>query len=256
MIKRVSVGFAVLAVAVGGCSNQASDDASDTTTTTTTTTTTQAAGEQALTAQINTVDGRHVADTTIDFTGGYATVTVETIESGILSPGFHSMHIHAVGSCDANDGFASAGEHFQAPGHAEQPASGDLPPLLVRSDGAGKLVATTDAFTAEQLKTPQGSSIVIHESTQGGMPTETDPPRVACGVLSPASAPATTTSVETATETVTTTTVSPVPPPATGTETPTTAAPTETPATTSPGTQTATESPTTTVTTAPPPPGG
>jgi Cu-Zn family superoxide dismutase len=258
MIKRVSVGFAVLAVAVGGCANEASEDASDTTTTTTTTTTTEAAGEQTLTAQINTVDGRHVADTTIDFTGGYATVTVETVESGILSPGFHSMHIHAVGTCDANDAFASAGEHFQAPGRAEQPASGDLPPLLVRSDGAGKLISTTDAFTADQLKTPQGSSIVIHESTEGGMPTDTDPPRIACGVLSPASATATT-PAETATETVTTTAVSPAPP-ATGTETPTTTAPTETTATTSPGTETTTitttGSPTTTVTTAPPPPGG
>lgn len=255
MIKQVSVGFAVLAVAVGGCSNQASDNA--TTATTTTTTTSKAPGEQPLKAQINTVDGRHVADTTIDFTGGYATVTVETIESGILSPGFHSMHIHAVGTCDAASGFASAGEHFQAPGHDGQPASGDLPPLLVRSDGAGKLVTTTDTFTAEQLKTPQGSSIVIHESTPGGAPTETEPPRIACGVLSPGSAA--TTSVETATETVTTTAVSPVPP-ATGTETPTTTRPTETPATTSPGTETntatVTESPTTTVTTAPPPPGG
>lgn len=256
MIKQVSVGFAVLAVAVGGCSNQASDEASDTTTTTTTTS--QAAGDQPLTAQINTVDGRHVADTTIDFTGGYATVTVETIESGILSPGFHSMHIHAVGTCDAASGFESAGEHFQAPGNAGQPASGDLPPLLVRSDGGAKLVATSDSFTEEQLTTPQGSSIVIHESTEGGVPTEADPPRIACGVLSPASAA--TTSVETATETVTTTTVSPVPPPATGTEAPTTTPPTETTATTSPGTETttvtATESPTTTVTTAPPPPGG
>lgn len=256
MIKQVSVGFAVLAVAVGGCSNQASDEASDTTTTTTTTS--KAPGDQPLTAQINTVDGRRVADTTIDFTGGYATVTVETVESGILSPGFHGMHIHAVGTCDAATGFASAGEHFQAPGHAGQPPSGDLPPLLVRSDGAGKLVATSDSFTEEQLKTPQGSSIVIHESTEGGMPAETDAPRIACGVLSPASAA--TTSVETATETVTTTAVSPVPPPATGTETPTTTPPTETTVTTSPGTETttvtATETPTTTVTTTPPPPGG
>lgn len=253
MIKQASVAFAVLAAAaMAGCSNQASEDSSDTTTTTTTTT--GAAADQTLSAQINTVDGKRVADTTIDFTNGYATVTVETVENGILTPGFHAMHIHAVGTCDANGNFASAGEHFQAPGHTGQPASGDLPPLLVRADGAGKLVATSDAFTLEQLKTPQGSSIVLHESAPAdGAHTEGDQPRIACGVLSPATA---TTSVSTSTSTVTTTAVAPVPP-ASGPETPTTTTTSETSPTTTTTTETTTETTeSTSVTTTPPPPGG
>nr|WP_194946093.1 superoxide dismutase family protein [Mycolicibacterium malmesburyense]CRL75895.1 Cu/Zn superoxide dismutase [Mycolicibacterium malmesburyense] len=257
MIKQVSVALGVLAVAVG-CSNQASDDSA--TTTTTTTTTTGSASAEGLTAQINTLDGRHVADANVDFTGGFATVTVETVEDGILSPGFHSMHIHGVGVCEAGDGFASAGEHFQAPGHTAMPASGDLPPLLVRSNGAGKLVVTSDAFTEEQLTTPQGSSIVLHESAdvEGGDPAAAEQ-RIACGVLSPGTAG--TAPVETQTTVVTTTAVAP-PPPATVTETPaeTTPPPAETPVTTTPPTATETvtetESPSPTTTTVAPPPGG
>nr|WP_207383999.1 superoxide dismutase family protein [Mycolicibacterium komanii]CRL73832.1 Cu/Zn superoxide dismutase [Mycolicibacterium komanii] len=256
MIKQVSVALGVLAVAVG-CSNQASDESA---TTTTTTTTTGSSSAEGLTAQINTLDGKHVADATVDFTGGYATVTVETVEDGVLSPGFHSMHIHGVGTCEAGDGFASAGEHLQAPGHTGMPASGDLPPLLVRSNGAGKLVVTSDAFTEEELKTPQGSSIVLHESAamEGGDPAAAEQ-RIACGVLSPATAG--TTSVETQTTVVTTTAVAP-PPATTVTETPaeTTQPPAETPATTTPPTATdtvtVTESPSPTTTTVAPPPGG
>ncbi|WP_164674024.1 superoxide dismutase family protein [Mycobacterium lehmannii] len=253
MIKQVSVALGVLAVAVG-CSNQASDDAA----TTTTTTTTDSASAQGLTTQINTVDGRHVADATIDFSDGYATVTVETVEDGILSPGFHSMHIHQIGVCEAGDGFASAGEHFQAPGHTGMPASGDLPPLLVRSNGAGKLVATSDAFTEEQLTTPQGSSIVLHESAVMEDPAAAER-RIACGVLSPGTAG--TTSVETQTTVVTTTAVAPPPPATTTTEAPvTTTPPVESPATTTPPTETntvtVTETPSPTTTTVAPPPGG
>lgn len=251
MIRQVSVALGVLAVTIAGCANQASDDSADTTTTTT-----GSAGAGKLTAQINSLDGKHVADATLDFSGGYATVTVETVEEGILSPGFHSMHIHGVGTCEAGDGFASAGEHFQAPGHAGMPASGDLPPLLVRSNGAGKLVATSDAFTEEQLTTEQGSSIVLHESATMEGAGGADAERIACGVLSPGSAART--SVETSV--VTTTVVSPVPP-ATVTETPATTTPSpQSPVTTTPGTETntvtVTESPSPTPTTVSPPPGG
>src|SRR5258708_1805062 len=156
-----------------------------------------------------------------DFTSGYATVTVETITAGILSPGFHGFHIHAVGSCEANSvapsggqsgDFASAGDHFQAPGHTGQPASGDLPPLLVRSDGSGKLVATSDAFTEAQLKGSQGSSIVLHQGADmGGQSSADAEKRVACGVLSPANTASTSVSTSVSTSTVTTT-VSPAPP--------------------------------------------
>jgi Cu-Zn family superoxide dismutase len=205
-----------------------------------------------LKTQLKTTDGKSVADATIDFSSGYATVTVETAGTGVLSPGFHGLHIHAAGTCEGD--FASAGEHFQAPGHNGQPASGDLPPLLVRSDGSGKLVATSDGFTADELKGAQGSSIVLHEGSNmsGGDPAAAEK-RVACGVLSPASQATTTVTTSISTSVVTTTAVVP---PATVTETtsPTTTTPTTT-ATTSP-TTTATTTVTVPTTTTPPPPNG
>jgi Cu-Zn family superoxide dismutase len=253
MTKHVAAAIALLAAPVAiasGCSNQ-----SATNPTTTTTTTGSTSNAQQLTTQLNTTDGKHVANATIDFTSGYATVTVETSQAGVLSPGFHGLHIHAVGKCDGD--FASAGEHFQASGHSGQPASGDLPPLLVRSDGSGKLVATSDSFTADELKGPQGSAIVLHQNADTN-DTSSDQ-RLACGVLSPASA-STSVSTSVSTSTVTTGATTTAVPPATVTETtPSSTAPTST-ASVSPSTSTSTvtviQPPSIPPITVPAPPGG
>lgn len=213
MTKHVAAAIAVLAAPVAiasGCANQSSTNPS-----TGTTTTSGPASAQQLTTQLNTTDGKHVANATIDFSSGYATVTVETAQAGILSPGFHGLHIHAVGKCEGD--FTSAGEHLQASGHTGSPASGDLPPLLVRSDGSGKLVATTDSFTADELKGPHGSSIVLHQGAS--MDDTSSDPRLACGVLSPVTATSTSVSTSVSTSTVTTGPSTTVVPPATVTET-------------------------------------
>ena len=87
-----------------GCS---SDNGSNQTSSSTTSTTT--AGAETLTAQLKTADGKPVADATFDWSDGYATVTVETVSGGILAPGFHGLHIHSVGKCEA-DSVAPSGE--------------------------------------------------------------------------------------------------------------------------------------------------
>ena len=113
-----------------------------------------------------------VANATFDFANGYATVTVETVAARILSPGFHGMHVHSVGKCEANSvpptggtagDFNSAGGHYQAPGHTGHPASGDLTSLEVRTDGGAKLVTTTDSFTAADLLGGEGTALIIHQ---------------------------------------------------------------------------------------------
>jgi Cu-Zn family superoxide dismutase len=229
MTKHVAAAIALLAAPVAiasGCANQSANNPSSTTTSA------SAANAQQLTTQLNTSDGKHVATATIDFTSGYATVTVETAQAGILSPGFHGLHIHAVGKCEGD--FSSAGDHFQASGHSGSPASGDLPPLLVRSDGSGKLVATSDSFTADQLKGPEGSSIVLHQSADtGGSGSDQ---RLACGVLSPASATGTSVSTSVSTSTVTTGVTTSAVPPATVSET----TPSSTSVTTTPSMSTST----------------
>jgi Cu-Zn family superoxide dismutase len=177
------------------------------------TTTSQPPGGETLRAQLNAPDGKPVATATFDFSSGYATITVETIGTNILSPGFHGMHVHAVGKCEANSvapaggapgDFLSAGGHFQAPGHTSHPASGDLTSLEVRSNGSAKLVTTTDAFTAADLLAGEKTAIIIHAKADNfaNIPAEryqqsngAPPPdettlatgdaggRVACGVI-------------------------------------------------------------------------
>ena len=172
-----------------------------------------AATGEKLTAQLKLADGTTVATAAFEFAGGFATVTVETTAPGALTPGFHGMHIHSVGKCEANSvaptggapgDFNSAGGHFQKAGHTTHPASGDLTSLQVRQDGTAKLVTTTDAFTAEDLLGGAKTAIIIHEKSDNfaNIPPERyqqvngNPPpdettlatgdagkRVACGVI-------------------------------------------------------------------------
>jgi Cu-Zn family superoxide dismutase len=150
--------------------------------------TSQQPGAHALTAQLKTADGRPVATATFDFADGYATVTVQTTGAGILKPGLHHQHIHAIGKCEPDSvapaggphgDFLSAGPHYQAPGHSGQPASGDLPALQVRQDGAALLVTTTDAVTKDELLSGDKTAVVLH----GADYTDNAETRVACGVI-------------------------------------------------------------------------
>lgn len=243
------------------------------------------AGTERLTADLRTADGTPVANATLDFANGFARITVETVESGVLSPGFHGMHIHSVGKCEADSvaptggepgNFLSAGSHFQAPGHTGHPASGDLTSLEVRADGSAELVTTTDAFTAQDLIDGAGTALMIHQDMDnfGHIPDRYTQPngtpgpdqdtlatgdagaRVACGVIESESATTTssTTTTTTPSAVTETTVISPtiVPPPPV-TETPTSPATTTatTPATTTTSVETTTTSPETTQTTPP-----
>ncbi|BBZ49711.1 superoxide dismutase family protein [Mycobacterium heidelbergense] len=126
---------------------------------------------QSVITQLKAPDGTRVATAKLDFGNGYATITIATTGAGHLAPGFHGVHIHKVGKCEANSvaptggapgDFLSAGGHFQAPGHSVEPASGDLTSLEVRKDGVGTLVTTTDAFTLDDLLTGEKTAIIIH----------------------------------------------------------------------------------------------
>jgi superoxide dismutase, Cu-Zn family len=126
---------------------------------------------QGLTTRLRTPDGTEVATAKFDFGNGFATVTIVTSGPGRLASGFHGVHIHKVGKCEANSvaptggapgDFLSAGGHFQAPGHSGEPASGDLTSLQVRKDGSAMLMTTTDAFAMQDLLTGEKTAIVIH----------------------------------------------------------------------------------------------
>jgi Cu-Zn family superoxide dismutase len=231
MLTRVTAGAVALLVPVvpSGCSNNQSSDNSGSSSTTSGTV---VSGAETITAQLKTPDGTPVANATFDWSGGYATVTVETTAGGILAPGFHGLHLHSVGKCEADSvapsggapgNFNSAGGHLQVPGHTGHPASGDLTSLEVRADGSAKLVTTTEAFTKADLTGPGGSALIIHEGADNfanipprysvdgepgpdeqTMATGDAGKRVACAVIAPASTTAASTSTSTSTVTSTT----------------------------------------------------
>jgi superoxide dismutase, Cu-Zn family len=191
MVKHTNVVVATLSAAVvlGGCSShQQSSTSSSTLLSSGSSSTSAAASAQTLSAELHTADGRSVATATFEFANGYATVTVKTTANGILTPGFHGLHIHAIGKCEPNSvdpmggppgDFMSAGMHYQAPGHTGEPPSGDLSTLEVRNDGAAYLVTTTDAFTRDDLLAGSKTALMVH----GAENSPDAEKRFACGVI-------------------------------------------------------------------------
>lgn len=179
-------------------------------------------GAEKMTTQLKGTDGSQIATATFDFANGYATVTVEAGPNSVLTPGFHGLAVHAVGSCEPA-AFESAGSVYQASGHTGYPASGQLTALQVRPDGSAKLVTTTSGFTAADLRNSSGTSLVISADpgSFGESSAEETGKRVACGVIAAASATTTssTTSSTTTTSVSTVTTTVAVPPPVTSTST-------------------------------------
>ena len=231
MKSRVSLAVAVFAAAVaplGACnSNQQNSQP-------TTSTTGAPLGAERIATQLKGVDGTQVANATFDFANGYATVTVEAGPNQVLTPGFHALMVHSVGRCDGD--FNSAGSVYQAPNHSGNPASGDLTALEVRPDGSAKLVTTTSAFTASDLRNSSGTALILHQDpgNLGASAMDEAGKRVACGVIAAAATSSTTTT--TSISTVTTTVA--VPPPSTSTSTVTVSS---TPTVTSTPTTTATK---------------
>ena len=128
----------------------------------------QQGGTDSLTTQLNDPNGTKVATAKFEFNQGYVTITIETTGTGQLSPGFHGVHIHSVGKCEAHSvaptggepgDFLSAGGHFKV---HDVHASGDLTSLQVRKDGGALLETTTDGFTKADLLAGAGTSIIIH----------------------------------------------------------------------------------------------
>lgn len=150
-------------------------------------------GATARAALINATGGEAGTAT---FTQGSTGVLIRVEATG-LTPGWHGLHLHAIGQCEAP--FTSAGSHIQ---HSDQtvphgylnaqgPDSGDLPNLYVGADGRGFAeVFTTSASLnqggpGEYLIDADGSSILIHANADdhSTQPIGGAGDRVACGVI-------------------------------------------------------------------------
>ncbi|HEV7807700.1 MAG TPA: superoxide dismutase family protein [Solirubrobacteraceae bacterium] len=78
-----------------------------------------------------------------------------------LPPGFHGMHVHAIGACEAPT-FMSAGGHVQNEGTSHSDHTGDLTSLYVKSDGTVSVRFETDRFGLDTLRDMDGSAVMIH----------------------------------------------------------------------------------------------
>jgi Cu-Zn family superoxide dismutase len=114
-----------------------------------------------------------------------------------FTPGTYGVHLHETGRCDASD-FASAGGHWNPAGrqhgrlNPQGPHLGDLPNLMVRPNGTGRIdvdvpVPADAAGGTIPLLDADGAAVVVHAAADD---ERTDPSgnsgaRIACGVLTP-----------------------------------------------------------------------
>jgi Cu-Zn family superoxide dismutase len=153
------------------------------------------------TADLKTPSGQSAGIATFNTVEGSVVVSVKAEN---LTPGFHGMHLHAVGKCEANStppaggaagDFLSAGGHLQVEGHTGHPASGDLVSIYIDEAGNGETTTATDGFTIDDII---DTAIMIHEKPDnfGNIPTKYAPvpdeetlatgdagKRIACGVV-------------------------------------------------------------------------
>lgn len=147
------------------------------------------AGGASATAMLVNATGTSVGKATATEVAGGLRYTLDV--KG-MPPGTHGAHIHTVGRCDAPD-FATAGGHWNPTGmkhgsmNPQGPHEGDLPNLIVGSDGRGTLGVTIPGGTMAALLDTDGAAIVVHAAADD---LKTDPSgnsggRVACGVFQP-----------------------------------------------------------------------
>lgn len=150
------------------------------------------------TAMLQDAGGNSVGQVTFseDTTGKVVIVANIT---GMSASGFMGFHIHETGQCDASGDqpFASAGGHLNPSGMNHPDHAGDLPSLLVNSDGTAQMMVATDRFTLADLYDTDGSAVVIHSGADnfaniperyGQADDETmmggdSGTRIACGVI-------------------------------------------------------------------------
>jgi len=147
----------------------------------------QVPGGRTAVALLRTAAGADVGRATATEVGGGVRFT---IDGKAMPPGTHGAHVHMVGRCDAPD-FTTAGAHWNPAGtqhgtmNPQGPHNGDLPNLIVGTDGRGTLGVTVPGATIDGVLDTDGSAMVVHANPDD---LKTDPSgnsggRIVCGVF-------------------------------------------------------------------------
>jgi Cu-Zn family superoxide dismutase len=145
-------------------------------------------------ATLQSTTGTPVGSARIEQRGSQLELVVDLMG---LSPGSHGIHLHTTGKCDA-PGFTSAGGHLNPTSHQHGsmnpagPHLGDLPNIVVASDGTGSLRNPIAGPTQEILASlfdADGTALVVHAGPDDYVtdPSGNSGGRIACGVLTRAS---------------------------------------------------------------------
>ncbi|MDB5703669.1 MAG: superoxide dismutase [Sphingomonas bacterium] len=138
-------------------------------------------------ATLRTPDGADVGRATATEVAGGLRFTIDV--KG-LPNGTHGAHVHMTGACAPPD-FASAGGHWNPTGmkhgsmNPQGPHEGDLPNLIVGTDGRGTVGITIPGATMVGLLDADGSALVVHANADDLMtdPSGNSGSRIACGVF-------------------------------------------------------------------------
>ena len=148
---------------------------------------TPVAGGQSATAMLQTATGVAVGRAAASEVASGLRFTLDAMA---MPPGTHGAHIHMVGACDAPD-FTTAGGHWNPTGmkhgsmNPQGPHEGDLPNLIIGTDGRGTIGITIPGATLAGLLDADGSAFVVHASADDLMtdPSGNSGGRIACGVF-------------------------------------------------------------------------
>ncbi|QNA83430.1 superoxide dismutase family protein [Sphingomonas sp. So64.6b] len=113
-----------------------------------------------------------------------------TIDARGMPAGTHGAHVHTTGLCEGPE-FTSAGGHWNPTGmkhgsmNPQGPHEGDLPNLIIGTDGRGTLGITIPGATMAGLLDGDGSALVVHAAADDLMtdPSGNSGARIACGVF-------------------------------------------------------------------------
>ena len=123
--------------------------------------------------------------------GPNGTLIEVTIDRGGLTPGWHGLHLHQVGSCDDLGVFKLSGGHVGKVegGHGllnpKGTEGGDLPNIFAGPDGSAGYEAVSTLFEMSDLADEDGAALIIHAGRDDHLtqPIGGAGARVACAVI-------------------------------------------------------------------------